>query len=206
MEQRHQTVQYVPPPQQSDADANPLAATLIYTTSIATVDLYTERTFFCYQLVPPAPNPPQNYSSTNCTLPAGELAFGIHSPLQHDYQLATLNTRIQVLDTSNPAKELACVDVGVTPIRDAGVGGSFDVAGVIFWVSVGLAMAYWVVVGLARIAAAWRRGSWDPNQRWVNIRWAGTVLASAISGERLAASPALLRFGEHGIVSAVGWV
>lgn len=146
-------------------------------------------------VVPPAPTPPQPYTSTNCTIAAGELAFGIQSPLPHDYQLVTLNTRVQILDTSNPAMELACVDIGVTPIKDTGVGGSFDYGGTVFWVSVGLAIAYWVVVGLARIAAAWRRGSWDSNQRWVYIRWAGTVLASAISGERLAASPALLRYG-----------
>ncbi|CAE6486694.1 unnamed protein product [Rhizoctonia solani] len=171
-----------------------LSTTLIYTTSVATIDVFSNRTYFCLHIVPPAPNAPGLYTSTNCSVPAGELAFGVHSPLPHDYQLTTLNTRIQVLDTSNPAKELACVDVGVTPIKDTGVGGSFDYAGAVFWLSVGLAAAYWVIVGLARISAAWRRGSWDSNQRWVHIRWAGTVLASAISGERLAASPALLRF------------
>ncbi|QRW01906.1 membrane protein [Ceratobasidium sp. AG-Ba] len=143
------------------------STTLIYTTSIATFTVFTNRTFFCLNAVPPAPTPPQPYTDTSCVIPAGELAF---------------------------AKELACIDVGVTPIEDTGVGGSFDVAGVLFWTSVGLAIGYWVVVGAARIAAAWRRGSWDSNQRWVYIRWAGTVLASAISGERLAASPALLRF------------
>ncbi|KAG8688414.1 hypothetical protein FRC09_012918 [Ceratobasidium sp. 395] len=170
------------------------STTLIYTTSIATFTVFTNRTFFCLNTVPPAPIPPQPYTDTNCVIPAGSLAFGLSTPIKHPYQLVTLNTRIQVLDTSNPAKELACVDVGVTPIQDSGVGGSFDIAGVLFWTSVGLAMGYWVVVGAARIAAAWRRGSWDSNQRWVYIRWAGTVLASAISGERLAASPALLRF------------
>ncbi|CAE7224731.1 unnamed protein product [Rhizoctonia solani] len=171
-----------------------LSTTLIYTTSFATMDVFSNRTYFCLHVVPPVPYAPQTYTSTNCSVPAGQLAFGIQSPLPHDYQLVTLNTRIQVLDTSNPAKELACVDVGVTPIKDTGVGGSFHFAGAVFWLSVGLAMAYWAVVGLARIAAAWRRGSWDSNQRWVHIRWAGTVLASAISGERLAASPALLRY------------
>ncbi|QRV72864.1 membrane protein [Ceratobasidium sp. AG-Ba] len=170
------------------------STTLIYTTSIATFTVFTNRTFFCLNAVPPAPTPPQPYTDTSCVIPAGELAFGIATPIKHPYQLVTLNTRVQILDTSNPAKELACIDVGVTPIEDTGVGGSFDVAGVLFWTSVGLAIGYWVVVGAARIAAAWRRGSWDSNQRWVYIRWAGTVLASAISGERLAASPALLRF------------
>ncbi|CAE6411879.1 unnamed protein product [Rhizoctonia solani] len=171
-----------------------LSTTLIYSTSIATSDVFSNKTFFCFHIVPPVPYAPRSYNDTDCIVPAGQLAFGIHSPLPHDYQLVTLNTRVQILDTSNPAKELACVDVGVTPIVDTGVGGSFNYAGILFWVSVGLAIAYWVIVGLARIAAAWRRGSWDSNQRWVYIRWAGTVLASAISGERLAASPALLRF------------
>ncbi|CAE6433123.1 unnamed protein product [Rhizoctonia solani] len=171
-----------------------LSTTLIYSTSIATSDVFWNKTFFCYHIVPPVPYAPRSYNDTDCIVPAGPLAFGIQSPLPHDYQLVTLNTRVQVLDTSNPAKELACIDVAVTPIVDIGVGGSFDYAGILFWVSVGLAIAYWLIVGLARIAAAWRRGSWDSNQRWVYIRWAGTVLASAISGERLAASPALLRF------------
>jgi hypothetical protein len=79
-----------------------------------------------------------------------------------------------------------------------GSGTGFGYGLTLFWVSVGLTIGYWIIAALARLSAAWNRG------RGVGLRWAGTVLASAVSGERLAASPALLRFGESFWLNSAG--
>jgi hypothetical protein len=67
------------------------------------------------------------------------------------FRLITLNTHIQVLVTSNPAKELACINIGIIAIRDSGINRLFSVARALFWVGMELAMGYWMVVGLACI-------------------------------------------------------
>jgi len=65
----------------------------------------------------------------------------------------------------------------------------------VFWLTVTLAIAYWLVVGIARVVSAWSRGVSKPGAGFgVRVESAGFILASAISGERLATSPALMRF------------
>ena len=89
-----------------------------------------------------------------------------------------------------------CVDVSTTPLGPSG-DNPYGQAIIIFWCTVGLAIAYWILVGLARIVSAWSRGRGGLNRSagvWPNVQSLGYVLASAISGERLSASPALLRF------------
>lgn len=76
-------------------------------------------------------------------------------------------------------------------------GSIYGDAGIIFWVSVALCIAYWATIGIARIAAAWGRGgSGSSRSAWSRLEGAGYILASAISGERFAATPALLRFSK----------
>lgn len=99
------------------------------------------------------------------------------------------------MDASSPPFELVCIDVQATPVDASGKGGYYGEAKVIFWVSVGLAAAYWWLIGAARIAAAWDRGGAGRRPGWMLFKWAGTVFSSAISGERLVSTPALLRFG-----------
>ena len=71
-------------------------------------------------------------------------------------------------------------------------------AQIVFWCTVALAIAYWLLVGLARMASAWDRGSNRTGRGlWSRVESAGFILASAISGERLATSPALMRFCEY---------
>lgn len=146
---------------------------------------------------------------TNCTIPPGPIAFSASTPYRHDFRLTTIATRIRAVDASSPPVELACIDVAATPVSPHGKGGYYGKAQVIFWMSVALTIAYWLVIGAARIGAAWDRGGSGRREGWMRIKWAGTVLSSAISGERLSASPALLRFGMsasflsylHGIAS-----
>ncbi len=134
--------------------------------------------------------------NANCTIPAGPVAFSASTPFRHDFHYTTISTRLRAVDALSPPNELACVDIDITPVLAKGKGGYYGKAGVIFWASVGLAMGYWIVIGVGRIAAAWNRGGSGRREGWLRIKWAGTVLSSAISGERLSASPALLRFGE----------
>jgi hypothetical protein len=109
----------------------------------------------------------------------------------------TITTRLRVVDTSVPAIELACVDVFATPLSPRKPGSPvYGPAMAVFWASVGIVIGYWAVVGLARIVAAWGRGrSGADRSVWSRLEGAGFILASAISGERFAHTPALLRFG-----------
>ncbi|KZP00146.1 hypothetical protein CALVIDRAFT_595550 [Calocera viscosa TUFC12733] len=182
-------------------------ATMFTNASSLTFDVYDSASYFCLNLRPASPLPYQLPSSVNetnwlannatyCPLSPGPLAFSTAIPLSKTYDFNTITTQIRIVDTSDPAYELACIDVDTSPMPDHdGAQNRFGVLVVIFWVSVGLTIGYWAVNGLARISAAWRRGGGRRGGiGWSDIRWAGTVLASAISGERFAASPALLRF------------
>ncbi len=89
---------------------------------------------------------------------------------------------------------MLCIEVETTPL-DPTDNEPYGAAVAIFWGSVALAIAYWVVVGIARIVSAWNRGISRPGKGlWERVQSAGFILASAMSGERFATSPALLRF------------
>lgn len=83
-----------------------------------------------------------------------------------------------------------------TTILEPGVNGDvYGHANIIFWITVALAIGYWLVVGIARLVSAWGRGSTRMGTGlWARVESAGFILASAISGERLANSPALMRY------------
>ena len=122
-------------------------------------------------------------------------------PFKHDYELMTIITRLRVVDTSDPAIELACVDVFATPLSPRKPGRPvYGPVTIVFWVSVAIVRGYWVIVGLARIVAAWGRGrSGTGRSLWSRLEGAGFIIASAISGERFAHTPALLRFGRQNL-------
>ncbi|KAG8956675.1 hypothetical protein FRC04_000153 [Tulasnella sp. 424] len=170
-----------------------LLATLFKTTSVLNFDVDETITAFCGSIRSPTSLVPVP-DDTNCTIPAGPVAFTAWTSYRHDFSLTTVSTRLRAVDASSPSLELACLDIQATPVHAHGKGGYYGRAEILFWVSVGLAIAYWIVVGLGRIAAAWHRGGSGRIEGWGRIKWAGTVLSSAISGERLSASPALLRF------------
>ncbi|EJU06547.1 hypothetical protein DACRYDRAFT_113225 [Dacryopinax primogenitus] len=182
-------------------------ATMFTNSSSLTFDVYDNASFFCLNLRPASPlpyplSPIVNESSwlssnaTYCPLSPGPLAFSAAVPLDKSYEFNTITTQIRVVDTSDPPFELACIDIATSPMPDHdGATNRFGILQVILWVSVALTIGYWAVNGLARISAAWSRGGERRGGiAWSDIRWAGTVLASAISGERFAACPALLRF------------
>lgn len=116
-------------------------------------------------------------------------------PIQAGSELATFDTRLRALD---PFKhELLCLDVNTTILNPGPVGSVYGHAHIVFWCTVGLAIGYWAIVGIARLVAAWGRGSSrGGNGILAKLESAGFVLASALSGERFASSPALMRFCE----------
>lgn len=175
-------------------------ATIFTTSSILSFNVFENSTFFCTNLRPPSPLPSPDPNYYFCPLSAGPLAFSAAIPLgSHGYNLLTINTRLRIVDTSSPAIELGCIDVATTPLKDDRTAGlMYGPATIIFWVSVALCLAYWLVTGLARIVAAWGRGGSGTGRNWWSrLQGAGYILASAISGERFSSTPALLRFSEY---------
>lgn len=131
-------------------------------------------------------------STSYCPLPAGPFAFSSTIPWGNNRELTSLNTRLRAVDPFG--KELLCLDVTTTPL-DPAPHSVYGRANIILWSTVGLTLAYWFVVGIARVTTAWNRGISRPGKGvWSRVQSAGFIIASAISGERLAASPALLRF------------
>ncbi|KAI0677278.1 hypothetical protein C8Q78DRAFT_1073993 [Trametes maxima] len=174
---------------------HPVATTLFTTTEILTFQQPNTNgsSFFCNALRPPSPLGTPDPTNHYCPLPAGPLAFSSHLALTSDFELATLDTRLRALDPFQ--HELLCLDVNTTVLTPGPVGSVYGHAHIIFWSTVGLAIGYWAVVGIARLIAAWGRGSSRGGDGVVaKLESAGFILASALSGERFASSPALMRF------------
>ena len=172
-------------------DATP--ATLFTTTSVLTLSAWSNSSYLCQNMRPQSPLPPVKSSDgTYCPITSGPFAFSSTVPWGRNRELTTLITRLRAVDPFG--KELVCLDIFTTPL-DPRPKSPYGKAEIIFWSTVSLTMAYWVVVGIARISSAWGRGITRPGRGlWSRAQSAGYILASAISGERLANAPALLRF------------
>ncbi|KAI0375926.1 hypothetical protein BV20DRAFT_932337 [Pilatotrama ljubarskyi] len=174
---------------------NPVATTLFTTTEILTFEQPNNNssTFFCNTLRPPSPLGTPDPNSKFCPLNPGPFAFSSSVQLQDGYELATFDTRLRALDPFQ--HELLCLDVNTTALTPGPVESVYGHAHIIFWCTVGLAIGYWAIVGIARLVAAWGRGSSRGGSGVLaKLESAGFILASALSGERFASSPALMRF------------
>jgi hypothetical protein len=172
-----------------------LLATLFTSMQTLTFDAWVNSTYLCSPLRPPSPLPSINVSQDMyCPIAAGPFAFSTSIPWSDSHELTTQNTQIHAVDPYG--HDMLCVDVDTTPLGPRRLGSPYGRASIIFWSTVALAIAYWLVVGITRIVSAWGRGySSRPGPGfWPRVEGAGFILASAISGERLATSPALLRF------------
>lgn len=169
-------------------------ATLFTTTSMLTFEVANTNTYFCSTLRPESPLPALNSSGkTYCPFGPGPFALSTSVTLGKSYALATFDTRLRALDPFQ--NELLCIDLDTTPLEPNSLDPIYGDAQIVFWCTVALAIAYWLLVGLARMASAWGRGSIKTGKGfWARVESAGFILASAISGERLATSPALMRF------------
>ena len=173
-------------------------ATLFTSTTFLNFNIHETSTSLCDAIRPPSPlSTLKENVTTYCPLPAGRFAIGVSIPLNAQYVLDTIVTRIRIVDSSSPAHELACLDAYTTRLQPTDTGGLYGDWTMLFWATIGLTAGYWVVTGIARISAAWNRGlGRSGNAIWVSIERLGFVLTSAISGENFASSPALLRFCE----------
>ncbi|KZT05573.1 uncharacterized protein LAESUDRAFT_813388 [Laetiporus sulphureus 93-53] len=180
-------------PAQANTSTGDVATTLFTTTEMLTFEIWNNNTFFC-DLLRPATGELANVTGKNyCPLAPGPLAFSSYIPLPTNYELATFDTHLYALDPYQ--RLLFCINVNTTLLDPGPLNSVYGHAGVIFWVTVSLAIGYWLVVGIARLASAWGRGSTRNGKGvWSRVESAGYILASAISGERLATSPALMRF------------
>ncbi|KAF8076772.1 hypothetical protein FPV67DRAFT_1472632 [Lyophyllum atratum] len=168
-------------------------ATLFTSATILTLSAWTNSSYLCSTLRPSSPLPAiDNATGNYCPIHAGEFAFSSTIPWGRHRALTTLTTRLRAVDPS--INELLCIDVVTTPLHPT-PNSPYGDAKIIFWATVALAIAYWISVGLARIVSAWGRGiTRHEHGIWSRAQSAGFILASAISGERLATSPALMRF------------
>jgi hypothetical protein len=158
------------------------------------LDAYTNSSYFCTPLRPPSPLPStENPSTTYCPIPAGPFGFSFSIPWDVTHRLqTTLDTRFRAVDPSS--NEILCVDILTTPLQPTS-RSPYGRAIAILFITLTLVVAYWLLVATARIASAWNRGiSRQGTGLGAKLENAGFILASAISGERLATSPALLRF------------
>lgn len=160
-----------------------------------TFNVRNNNSFFCSTLRPPSPLPTLNNSSgVYCPIPAGPFAFSTYASLHASRELATLQTRLHAVDPFS--NELFCVDIATTPLEPGALGYVYGHAKVIFGFTIALCAAYWFLVAAARLSSAWvRRSGWSGRGFWSRVENAGFVVASAISGEGLSKSPALIRFG-----------
>ncbi|CCL98242.1 uncharacterized protein FIBRA_00236 [Fibroporia radiculosa] len=171
------------------------ATTLFTTVQMLTFQVWNNNSKFCDSLRPPSSlSPPSNDSQgMYCPFLPGPFTFSTTADLPSNYELATFDTHLYALDPLQ--HELFCMNLNTTILDPGPLGSVYGHGYIIFWVTVVLAIAYWLVVGIARLASAWGRGSTRIGPGlWGRIESAGFILASAISGERLASSPALMRF------------
>jgi hypothetical protein len=144
---------------------------------------------------------------TYCPLSSGPFALNVSIPLYRSYALTTIRTQIRIVDTSETANTLACVNVQVTPYNEDGW-----YYGLFLWLPVALAIGFFVTTWGARFAAGWvvgsgvaeyeqketalgRRSKMMHGKKEARMRKWGTMIISGLSGERLSVSGGLLRFG-----------
>lgn len=120
-----------------------------------------------------------------------------------------------MVDTSEVAQTLSCIDLQFTPYHEDGWYYGF-----FLWLPVALAIGFFVTTWSARFAAGWVVGSGvaeyeqketalsrgaklDGAKKEARMRKWGTMIISGLSGERLSVSGGLLRFGEPRLVAYV---
>ncbi|KZP13441.1 hypothetical protein FIBSPDRAFT_960501 [Athelia psychrophila] len=169
-------------------------ATLFTSIQTLTLTAWTNSSYLCSPLRPPSPLPIINATEDMyCPIAAGPFAFSTSIPWSSSHVLTTQSTEIHAVDPDG--NDMLCINIDTTPLGPRSLDSAYGQAAYIFWGTVALAAGYWLVVGIARLVSAWGRGSSRPGPGfWSKVESGGFILASALSGERLATSPALMRF------------
>ncbi|CDW98065.1 hypothetical protein [Sporisorium scitamineum] len=183
-----------------------LLSTLSVETQFLTFSVFRNDSYLCDSIYPISPDP--NGTVVNgvviepagCLYGPGQVSLGVGIPLNDTYTLGTLWTRVRLSDTSSPALDIACFEVHVSPYDDTKWYWRL-----IFWFPVALTIGYFVVIALARLfcaltsrARAFKNKAREGSQPNVIKDTIAPTLVSAISGQKLALSAALLRFATPG--------
>ncbi|KAI6024474.1 hypothetical protein EDC04DRAFT_249060 [Pisolithus marmoratus] len=180
--------------QQIIGDANTTnLATLFTQATTLTINSFSNNSYLCDFIRQPSPLANSSSNSTDCPIPPGPYALAVSIPFNPKNSLTTLNTELRALDPYE--NEILCLTVATTALQPGPLHSPYGIARSIFWATIGLAVAYWIIVCIARLVSAWKRGASRPHSGiWARVESAGLILVSAISGEQLATSPSLLRF------------
>ncbi|TFY69192.1 hypothetical protein EVG20_g3243 [Dentipellis fragilis] len=182
----------------TNSSDNEYLATLFSSTEMLTFSVQSTKMSLCSILRPPSPLPPMSTSPDNitgsyCPVAAGPFALSSAVQLSQSHELTTLQTRLRAVDPLS--NELLCIDIASTPLQPGAVHSVYGHARIVLWCTVALAAAYWLLVGISRISTAWgRRAGWSERGWLSRLENAGFIVASAVSGEGLSKSPALMRF------------
>ena len=127
--------------------------------------------------------------------PSGAFHLSASAPLKLTHELATLKTSLRAVDPFN--NELLCLNnIATTPLHPSALGSVYGPAKLIFYGTVLLCAAYWLLAHIMRLSSAWTRHEvWFRSRFWAHVENVGFVVARAISGEGLSKSPALMLFG-----------
>ncbi|KAI6034955.1 hypothetical protein F5J12DRAFT_790051 [Pisolithus orientalis] len=175
-----------------DANTTNLATLFTQATTL-TINTFSNNSYLCDFIRQPSSLANSSSNSTDCPIPQGPFALAVSIPFNPKNALTTLNTELRALDPFE--NEILCLTVATTALQPGPFDSPYGDAHSIFWATVGLAAAYWIIVCVARLVSAWKRGTSRPGSGiWARVESAGLILVSAISGERLATSPSLLRF------------
>lgn len=181
--------------------ANETFAAIQVSSRFLTFDIFSNLTFLCDSVVPTGDDAnTQLTAHASCTYGPGTVAFGVDVPVNATYELGTIETRVLLIDTSHPPLSIACVDVPFSPYDED--AWYWDL---MFWLPVALFIAYFTTVSLARaITAATTRSRAFRNRAREGRAPSflrdhlNPIIISAISGQGMVLSPALLRFATPG--------
>lgn len=166
-------------------------------TRFLTFPIFNNYTFLCDRIYPAnndTLNP--NVIPASCQFGPGPVAFGVDIPLNHSYEAGTLWTQVRLLDHSNPARTLTCIEVQASPYKPDRWYWKL-----VLWLPVALFCAFFCLATIAAITTAEtaQRMAYKNRAReggpptFVRDKLRPMIL-SALAGREMIRSPALLRF------------
>ncbi|PWN33935.1 uncharacterized protein FA14DRAFT_161549 [Meira miltonrushii] len=182
---------------ETHAFSNGLLSAAGVSTRFLTFSIFNNYTFLCDRVYPAnndTLNP--NVIPASCQFGPGPVAFGVDVPLNSSYEAGTLWTQIRLLDHSNPARTLACIEVQTSPYNPDSWYWKL-----VLWLPVALFCAFFCLATIAAITTAEtaQRMAYKNRAReggpptFVRDKLRPMIL-SALAGREMIRSPALLRF------------
>ncbi|PWN29847.1 hypothetical protein BDZ90DRAFT_278095 [Jaminaea rosea] len=166
-----------------------------------TFNIFSNYTYLCDELYPTGPDSVNNLTShASCTYGPGTVAFGVDVPLNSTYPMGTIWTRVMLVDASTPPQAIACIQVPVSRYDEERWYWSF-----FLWLPIALFIGFFVTVSMARAltAATMRARAFKNRAREGKAPsflrdHLNPVILSALSGQGMVLSPALLRYSTPG--------